>query len=203
MSPTQFMVQDCHRIGVLDVRIINMDRNDGNILIVKTKQRQDRPEKSSRYSLVPIDHGLSFPDRLEVAEEDIVWMGWKQAKVPFGEEELKYIKTLSWEKDSRQLSRSLGIKKFPLRLMWVSYRLLQLGAAAGLNLFEIGQIMFRQDFEQPSTLQRLIEVSLDAASYSSNPAPTVSVAPRMKGGRGRESADTEKRRREHLTVESP
>jgi len=201
IASSQFAVQDVQRVGILDVRIVNMDRNDGNLLVKKRAERGDE-RALSKYVLIPIDHGLSLPDRLEVAEEDIVWMGWDQAKAPFGDAELKYIKNLSWEKDSRQLSRSLGIKKFPLRLMWVSYRLLQLGAAAGLNLFEIGQIMFRQDFEQPSTLQRLIEVSLDAASYSSNPAPTVSVAPRMKGGRGRESADTEKRRREHLTVES-
>merc|ERR1719353_1545043 len=180
------MVQDCHRVGILDLRIINMDRNDGNLLIVKTKQRQDRPEKSSRYSLVPIDHGLSFPDRLEVAEEDIVWMGWPQAKEPFGEEELKYIESLSWEKDQKMLVKTLGMRKHELRLMWVMYRLLQLGASAGLTLFQIGEILYRTDFEEPSTLQRIIEVSVDAAQYSAVPTPTLSISRHVHGRRSSE-----------------
>jgi hypothetical protein len=206
MSPTHFTVQDCHRIGVLDIRIINMDRNDGNILIVKTKQRQDRPEKPSRYSLVPIDHGLSFPDRLEVAEEDIVWMGWPQAKEPFGESELKYIQKLSWEKDQKMLVQSLGLRKHPLRLMWVTYRLLKLGASAGLTLFQIGEIVYRTDFEEPSTLQRIIEVSVDAANYSAVPTPTLSLrlSFRPQGRRSSEEQDRkdEKKRQSHISVES-
>jgi hypothetical protein len=201
MSPTHFTVPDCHRIGILDIRIINMDRNDGNILIVKTKQRQDRPEKSSRYSLVPIDHGLSFPDRLEVAEEDIVWMGWPQAKEPFGEEELKYIKNLSWEKDQKMLVKTLGMRKHELRLMWVMYRLLQLGASAGLTLFQIGEILYRTDFEEPSTLQRIIEVSVDAAAYSAvEKRPKLSLSLHV---RDRRSSDSEeKKRQSHISVES-
>jgi hypothetical protein len=200
MSPTHFMVQDCHRVGILDLRIINMDRNDGNLLIVKTKQRQDRPEKSSRYSLVPIDHGLSFPDRLEVAEEDIVWMGWPQAKEPFGEAELQYIQNLSWEKDQKMLVRALGLRKHPLRLMWVTYRLLQLGASAGLTLFQLGEIVYRTDFEEPSTLQRIIEVSVDAAAYSASPTPTLSVALHVR--RRRSSVEADEKRQSHISVES-
>jgi hypothetical protein len=200
MSPTHFTVQDCHRIGVLDIRIINMDRNDGNILI--TKKRQDRPEKSFRYSLVPIDHGLSFPDRLEVAEEDIVWMGWPQAKEPFGEAELTYIHNLSWDRDQKQLVRSLGLRKHPLRLMWVMYRLLQLGASAGLTLFQIGQIAYRTDFEEPSTLQRIIEVSVDAAQYSAVPTPTLKMSRHVHGRRSSEEDQRAEKRQSHISVES-
>lgn len=204
MSPTQFTVQDCHRIGILDIRIINMDRNDGNILITKTKQRQDRPEKSARYSLVPIDHGLSFPDRLEVAEEDIVWMGWPQAKEPFAEAELKYIENLNWEKDQKMLVRSLGLRKHPLRLMWVTYRLLQLGAGAGLTLFQMGEILYRTDFEEPSTLQRIIEVSVDAAAFSAVPTPTLSLSLSVRRNRpsaAKQEEEAEKRQL-HISVES-
>ena len=41
--------------------------------------------------LTPIDHGLSFPDNFEIYEYQIVWMSYKQAKVPLSETELAYI----------------------------------------------------------------------------------------------------------------
>jgi hypothetical protein len=198
MSPNQFSVSDCHRIGILDLRIVNMDRNDGNILVVK-KRADARPDKS-RFALVPIDHGLSLPDRLEVAEDDIVWMGWPQAKVPFDKEELDYIANLNWQKDSKTLVRSLGMKKFPLRLMWVAYCLLQHGAKAGLTLHEIGTIMYRADFEEPSTLQRMIEVSIDAAAYSAHPTPTLSMS--VKPQRLSNSFTPDDKRSNQISVES-
>merc|ERR1719375_3025108 len=103
-------------------------------------------------------------------------MGWPQAKEPFEEETLKYIQGLNWERDQRMLVKSLGLRKHPLRLMWVMYRLLQLGASEGLTLFQLGEIIYRTDFEEPSTLQRIIEVSVDAAAFSAVPTPTLSIS---------------------------
>ena len=34
-------VQDVQRVGILDVRIVNMDRNDGNLLVKKRAERGD------------------------------------------------------------------------------------------------------------------------------------------------------------------
>lgn len=48
-----FSVEEVHKIGLLDVRILNCDRNDENILIKKV---------NDKLVLIPIDHGLSFPD---------------------------------------------------------------------------------------------------------------------------------------------
>jgi len=38
-----------------------MDRNSGNILV----------KKEGDFKLIPIDHGLSFPDRIDIAKEEV------------------------------------------------------------------------------------------------------------------------------------
>jgi hypothetical protein len=44
----------------LDIRIVNCDRNDANILVKKVMVGKDKPKKIVKF--IPIDHGLSFPD---------------------------------------------------------------------------------------------------------------------------------------------
>jgi len=160
-APQVFAVADVHRIGILDVRIVNLDRNDGNLLV-----RHGRG--SSKYELVPIDHGLSLPDCLEVFTDDIAWMTWPQAKKPFGETELSYIKGLNGSRDAHLLAKCLGVRRECLRLMEVTTKLLQIGAEHGLTLYEIGTIIYRIDRGgdapvQKSKLEQLVEYSLDAA----------------------------------------
>lgn len=60
MGSNQFDVEEVHKVGILDVRIVNCDRNDANILVKKSIINKDKPRKVMR--LIPIDHGLCFPD---------------------------------------------------------------------------------------------------------------------------------------------
>ena len=53
---SRFSVPEIHKIGILDIRILNCDRNDANILIQQTGD--------SELILIPIDHGLSLPDNM-------------------------------------------------------------------------------------------------------------------------------------------
>jgi hypothetical protein len=163
MSSRQFSVQQVQRIAMLDLRLINMDRNDGNILVSRSKEKTDDPQE--RWKLTPIDHGLSLADRLEVAEEDIVWMGWDQVQLPLGQAEKRYIEGLDYRKDAGMLLKNLAIKKNCLRLLWVALLLLKLGARADLTLYEIGKLMYRQDFDEPSRLQGIIEAAVDTAQF--------------------------------------
>lgn len=71
-------LRDVHRIAILDMRILNCDRNEENILVRKSRQpqlsRKDFSAKTSKnsaskgleFELIPIDHGLSFPDNLSI-----------------------------------------------------------------------------------------------------------------------------------------
>ena len=66
-APQMFPAIEVERIAILDLKILNMDRNEGNILV----RRQE-----GYTQLIPIDHGLSIPDQFDVAEYDICWMNW-------------------------------------------------------------------------------------------------------------------------------
>ena len=45
------------------MRILNCDRNEMNILV---KKQREKGSLKYFYQLIPIDHGLSFPDSLEI-----------------------------------------------------------------------------------------------------------------------------------------
>ncbi len=51
-----------HKIAILDLRILNCDRNEANILVVKKMVTNNKGATSRITNLIPIDHGLSFPD---------------------------------------------------------------------------------------------------------------------------------------------
>jgi len=69
-SSDLFPKDQVHRIGILDLRIMNLDRNDGNIL-VKEVEVIIKKKKKFKCSLIPIDHSLSIPDNLEIYSYDI------------------------------------------------------------------------------------------------------------------------------------
>lgn len=61
------------RLPAPSVRLLNTDRNDGNILI--------RYGERGALSLIPIDHGYALPDCITVNSYDLCWYNWKQLRV--------------------------------------------------------------------------------------------------------------------------
>ena len=61
LSADLFDTEQVHRIAMLDLRICNLDRNDANILV-----RKERSKTQTKYYLIPVDHGMSIPDNLEI-----------------------------------------------------------------------------------------------------------------------------------------
>ena len=82
-----FSVDEVHKIAILDLRMLNLDRNNCNILVqqrlpsfmqFEVDSSNDSANSSESYenknlSLVPIDHGLSIPDTLEVSSYNLAW----------------------------------------------------------------------------------------------------------------------------------
>jgi len=140
-----FPSKEVHKIGILDLRILNSDRHEGNILLKKT---------NGSYKLIPIDHGYSLPENLGNAWFD--WLMWPQAKVPFDDETKTYIERIDVARDVELLSKELGIRKECLKTMKISTTLLKKGAASNLNLFEIANMVCRSS-EDLSELEILCE----------------------------------------------
>ena len=79
-SPDLFATDEVHKIAVLDIRLLNLDRNSCNILV----QNHFNPKTGEEAkTLVPIDHGLTIPDSLSIQSFDLAWLDFPQAEKPF------------------------------------------------------------------------------------------------------------------------
>lgn len=144
-----FPVKEVHKIGVLDVQIMNIDRHAGNVLI----KESDSPKN---IKLVPIDHGFSLPDNLEVPWFE--WMNWSQSKIPFDDETKSYINRIDIEKDA-QLLQALGVRNECIKTMKISTKLLKHAVTHNKTLYDIGSIICRNVSkpDEPSSLELLCE----------------------------------------------
>jgi len=151
MGSSMFSVDAVHRVGVLDIRIFNMDRNGENLLV----QRNDGVSR-----LVPIDHTYSLPPITLLDSAFFEWHYWPQAKKPFSQETLNYINSINIENDAQML-RNLGLPESSILTMVVSSLLLKEAAAAGWTLFDIANFISRKPpANQPSKLEDIVSVSL-------------------------------------------
>uniref|UniRef100_A0A1J3E461 1-phosphatidylinositol 4-kinase n=1 Tax=Noccaea caerulescens TaxID=107243 RepID=A0A1J3E461_NOCCA len=151
---SSFPVASVHRIGILDVRILNTDRHGGNLLVKKLDD-DGVVGRFGQVELIPIDHGLCLPETLE--DPYFEWIHWPQASIPFSEEELDYIQNLDPVKDCDMLRRELPmIREACLRVLVLCTVFLKEAASFGLCLSEIGEMMtrdFRAGEEEPSELE--------------------------------------------------
>lgn len=153
MGSSLFSVEDVHNIGVFDIRLHNLDRNGENLLVVM---------EGNTHRLVPIDHSYILPPSF-ARKPFFEWLYYKQAKVPFSAETLKYIAKLDVDRDTHLLT-SYGISPESIRMMQTSTLLLQKGAAAGLNLFQIASLICADDDSKKSELQSIVESAELAAN---------------------------------------
>lgn len=139
LGSSMFSVSSVHRIGILDVRLLNIDRHSGNILV---RKRRDENRSFGSADLVPIDHGLCLPEWLD--DPYFEWLHWPQASVPFSESELEYISNLDPFQDAKILRNELPcLSKSSIRVLIVCTIFLKKAAASGLSLGDIGEMMTR------------------------------------------------------------
>jgi hypothetical protein len=138
---------------------MSLDRNSCNILVQKQ-------ENSGALKLIPIDHGLTLPDSLEVATYDLVWLDFKQAHEPFSQKTLQYIDNLDIDRDVTHCEQSFNIRPICLRNMKCSGSLLKEAASKGLTLAQIGEILCRpdEDDEEESVLERIVNKATECAA---------------------------------------
>ncbi|XP_042469858.1 phosphatidylinositol 4-kinase gamma 1-like [Zingiber officinale] len=140
LGPSRFSVASVHRIGILDVRILNVDRHAGNILV---KKENSECGNEATAELVPIDHGLCLPEQL--ADPYFEWLHWPQAAVPFSEAEAEYVARLEPFRDVELLQAELPLlQEASRRVLVVCTTFLKRAVEAGLCLAEIGQMMTRE-----------------------------------------------------------
>lgn len=153
LGPSSFSVTSVHHIGILDVRLMNLDRHAGNILV-----RQGPGSYAGEMAeLVPIDHGFCLPESLD--DPYFEWLHWPQASIPFSDSEVDYISCLDPYKDAELLRAKLpSIGESSIRVLVLCTIFLKQATAYGLCLADIGEMMTREfqgGEENWSTLENL------------------------------------------------
>lgn len=139
LSPSKLTVDEVHKIAVLDIRLLNADRNSANLLCRR------RPEDPDYIELIPIDHGYCLRTVSDVSWFDWCWLDWAQMKQPISKKTKEYILGLDIEADVRVLRERLHIRSEALDYFRASSTLLKAGVKAGLTLYDIAVICCRND----------------------------------------------------------
>ena len=72
ISPSLISADEVHKVAVLDIRLMNADRNSANLLC--------RRKSDNSIELVPIDHGFCLRSTADVSWMDWCWLDWPQMK---------------------------------------------------------------------------------------------------------------------------
>lgn len=150
ISFNKFSTKEVQKIAILDLRILNCDRNEGNILF-------RRNPENDQIELIPIDHGLSLPDTLELYDSDLIWITWPQAFLQIEPELMDYIMTLDPKSNFYELKNNLNMRSRCLRNFRIAETFLKKCAEAGLSLGRIAKLMYRTNENARSDLEKFVE----------------------------------------------
>lgn len=145
LGPSAFSVSSIHRIGILDVRLLNLDRHAGNMLVIEQGRGHDKSSVGGgAHELVPIDHGLCLPEWLD--DPYFEWLHWPQALVPFSDSEVEYIRNLDPFEDAQLLRKEFpnSMRESSIRVLVLCTIFLKQAVVAGLCLANIGEMMTRE-----------------------------------------------------------
>lgn len=159
LSFSKVKVEEVHKIAVLDIRIMNADRNTANLLCRRN------PEDPDFFELIPIDHGYCLRSVADVCWFDWCWLDWPQLKQPVSEKTKAYILNLDIEADARMLKERLSIPERALDYFRASSKLLQEGIKSGMTLYDVAILCCRNDNagERQSKLETLIAMADEIA----------------------------------------
>ena len=160
LSPSKLSVEQVHKIAILDIRLLNADRNPANLLC--------RRLPDNTLELVPIDHGYCLRSMCDVSWMDWCWLDWPQLKEPLSEKSKEYIRQMNIDADARILSERLNISKEAIDYFRASSSILKAGVEAGLSLYSIAVMCCRNDMlgEVPSALEHLTSMASELAQVA-------------------------------------
>ncbi len=167
-APELFSADEVHKIAVLDMRICNLDRNACNILV-----------SEDHTTLIPIDHGLTIPDSLEVCTYDLAWLSFPQADEPFSAKTCEYIESIDVDADIDMLESTFKMRPECLRNMKITTLLLKRAAARGLTLTQLSEIFCRpdEDDQKPSLLEAIVQKATLCSSLKLRMKATMKDSP--------------------------
>jgi len=152
-GPSKYAVEDVHRIGLLDLRLLNTDRHGGNILV----QDPTCPK------LNPIDHGYCFGNVDSLRELlDFEWLHWPQSKQPLSEELKAEIMSSDLDQEVKVLEE-LGCKEDVIQLHTAAAAFVRLAVSKDWTVFRMGQFVTRPEPDTASAFETLCRAAMEEA----------------------------------------
>jgi hypothetical protein len=154
VGPSSFSAEEVQKIGVLDIRLLNLDRHLSNLLVVDTETSRQ---------LVPIDHGFSFPSYKDLTDVYFGWTFWKQCKQAWTQSSLRQVAAIDALADAQKL-HELGLPSESILASVFSTLLLKHASHSSISLFRLA--MFLQSGvmttggEAPSQFEAVLKTCL-------------------------------------------
>ena len=138
---------EVQKIALLDMRLLNADRNEGNLLYRKTK---------NGIQLIPIDHGMCLGRALGISQAEVVWTTYPQIHLPLDPRLVKYMRELKPKETVQRLAKKLDLPKSVLDLVRISETFLKMCVKRKMTIYEMAQLFYREN-EEKSALEKIVE----------------------------------------------
>ena len=148
ISITKISAYEVQKIALLDLRMLNTERNEENILYKKDKKS---------IKLIPVDNGKSLGRRLNIMKSGLIWTSYPQIHLPLDPRLVEYVKNLKPSVTCQRLSKKLGIEDEILDLVKMSEKFLKMCVERKMTIFEISELFYRKKEEEKSALEKIIE----------------------------------------------
>jgi hypothetical protein len=139
---------EIQKIALLDMRMLNTERNEENILYKKHKKI---------LKLIPVDNGKSLGRMLKIMKSDLIWTSYPQIHLPLDPRLVKYVKELKPKLTTQKLSKRLGLDLETLNLVRKSEMFLKMCVEKKMTIFEMSELFYRKNINEKSSLEKIIE----------------------------------------------
>jgi hypothetical protein len=136
LGPSKYDLENVHAISLLDLRLFNLDRHVGNLLVRQVDASLDL------YRLIPIDHGFSLPSFRTLSDAMFCWSDWRQVKILPSPSTVAYIVGLNPLGDIAAL-KQIGLRDECTMTFVLCTMFIQISLQAGRTIFEMAAAMQR------------------------------------------------------------
>jgi hypothetical protein len=153
MGYSKFSLEDVQHIAILDLLLVNCDRNGGNILVRRESNK-----------LVPIDHAFCLPDYRNISDlQWFEWLTWRQVKENVLSEVISFVNDFDMDYAITK-AKALGIREECILTLQLSHAFLRKALQQKLSLYDIAKLMCTRP-SSPSLFSELIAKATNSSSH--------------------------------------
>jgi len=153
-DPQELPSREVHKMAVLDMLILNTDRNEGNFLV------------DDNHALHLIDHALCLPFTLNLYDFDYQWTKWPQIKEPFEEDMKRFILQFDVEEYITRITRAENKNSAnPYFLIRFSDKVLKYAVKNNKTLLDISNFFMRKKWKIPSKAESMLKTAEEEFAF--------------------------------------